>query len=100
MSGTNTDRLSYIKILAIVSLLRSVARVAVTLGWLSGVVEPFVRPEEIVYVKSSTSTRKIQVNVHRNEAAEENVKKGEATAVHLTWHAGMVSLGIGSHRAY
>lgn len=101
MSGTNTDRLSYTKILAMVSLLRTVARVAGTLGWLSGVVEPFTRPEEIVYVKSSTSTRKIQINVHRNEAAKDSLKKGEATAVHLTWHSSgwMIPL-LGSDRGF
>ena len=64
-----------LKFLAKVTLLRTVARVASTLGRLSGVVELMVQHVGIICVQSSTGTREIPLNVHGHDTAKESFKE-------------------------
>jgi acetyl esterase/lipase len=80
----STSTGAYTKLLVPVKVMRAGTKVGSSLGRAVRVLEPSVRPQETIFIKSTTSRRRIQINIHRNKAAIEAGNK--PTAVHLNWH--------------
>jgi len=91
----STSTLAYTRLLVPVKVMRAGEKVGIALGRAVRVLEPRVTPQETIFLKSSTSRRRIQVNVHRNKAAIEAGNK--PTAVHLNWHGKDISFSWENH---
>lgn len=101
LAGTSTSSFRYAKIYTTVKIMRAGTTVGSALGRLVGELEKTIKPMQSIILKSSKSTRRIRVNIHRNAAAMESLKLGKPTAVHLSWHgSGWILRGLGQEAAF